>query len=224
MPSSFFSWFVRPSLNGLQRAGWTLWRDRGITPSRFMGAPMVNLQRWAIASLAVLVSLSLTLLFPAPSLAGLNDDTFDGNIYALYAGNGSLVPPKVTLADSLRNQKPALLVFYLEDSSDCKQFSSVVSTLQSYYGRVSDFIPLNVDSFPPTPSKDPSDPSHYYRGQVPQTVLINQSGQVVLDAVGKVPFEQVDDVFRQVFDLLPRNESVQLKRREVNELNTELVR
>ena len=32
--------------------------------------------------------------------ASLTSDSYDGNIYALYAGNGSLVPPATTLADS----------------------------------------------------------------------------------------------------------------------------
>jgi len=37
----------------------------------------------------------------ATALASINDDRFDGNIFVLYGGNGSLVPPKVTLAKSL---------------------------------------------------------------------------------------------------------------------------
>ena len=32
-------------------------------------------------------------LVVSPVQAVLNDDRYDGNIYALYAGNGSLVPP-----------------------------------------------------------------------------------------------------------------------------------
>jgi hypothetical protein len=30
----------------------------------------------------------------SPAYAGLNDDHYDGNIFALYAGNGSIVPPE----------------------------------------------------------------------------------------------------------------------------------
>ena len=44
--------------------------------------------------------LGLLLGQSSPAHASLNDDSFDGNIFALYAGNGSLVPPRVTLADS----------------------------------------------------------------------------------------------------------------------------
>lgn len=44
------------------------------------------------------------LFFPLPAMAGLTDDRYDGDIFALYAGNGSLVPPKITLADSLKQK------------------------------------------------------------------------------------------------------------------------
>ncbi|NES72268.1 MAG: thioredoxin family protein, partial [Okeania sp. SIO2D1] len=89
----------------------------------------------------------LLLLIATPTaLASLNDDRFDGNIFALYAGNGSLVPARVTLNESLKSSKPALLVFFLDDSKDCKQFSTVVSQLQAFYGRAASFIPVNVDA------------------------------------------------------------------------------
>jgi hypothetical protein len=182
-------------------------------------------QRIWFKGLALVLGLVCALLCFSPvALAGLNDDNFDGNIFALYAGNGSLVPPKVTLAASLRQHKPALLVFFLDDSRDCKQFSTVLSNLQAYYGRAADFIPVNVDALPLQPSLAVSDPGHYYQGVVPQTVLIDQAGEVVLNAQGNVPFEQIDDVFRQVFDLKPRAESKKLTPRAFNEINTELAR
>jgi thiol-disulfide isomerase/thioredoxin len=165
---------------------------------------------------------SFLLLGTPQAQAALNDDKFDGNIFVLYGGNGSLVPARVTLAESLKKEKPTLLVFYVDDSSDCKRYATVVSQLQSPYGRAANFIPVNVDILPPKPSDQPTEPSYYYKGSVPQTVLLDQKGKVVLDQVGQLSFEQVDDVFRQVFDLLPRSQSVELKRRIVNEINTEL--
>ena len=113
-------------------------------------------------------------------------------------------------------------MFYTDDSSDCKQFAIVVSNLQEYYGREADFMPIYVDSLPSQPSPDVTNPGHYYKGFVPQTVLLDQSGKVVYDAKGQVPFEEVDDAFRKVFDLIPREKSLPLKRRVVNELNIEL--
>jgi len=158
----------------------------------------------------------------SPALADIKDDHFDGNIFVLYGGNGSLVPAKVSLAASLKQKKPALLVFYLDDSSDCKQYAPVISHLQAFYGRAASFIPVNVDTIRPDVTYTPTEPGYYYSGFVPQTVLLNQAGEVVLNAKGNLPFEQVDDVLREVFDLLPRSESVALKRRSVNQFNTEL--
>ncbi|PSB31286.1 thioredoxin family protein [filamentous cyanobacterium Phorm 46] len=173
--------------------------------------------------LTVAIALSFILFIGTPpAYASLTDDRFDGTIYALYAGNGSLVPPKVKLTDSFKRKKPALLVFYTDDSSDCKQFAIVVSNLQEYYGREADFMPIFIDSLPSEPSPKLTEPSHYYKGFVPQTVLLDQSGKVVYDAKGQVPFEEVDEAFRKVFDLLPREKSLPLKRRVVNELNIEL--
>ncbi|HAA28026.1 MAG TPA: thioredoxin family protein [Cyanobacteria bacterium UBA8553] len=166
----------------------------------------------------------LLLLGSPPALAKLNDDNYDGNVFVLYAGNGSLVPPRVTLAESLKQQKPALLVFYVDDSRDCKQYATVVSQLQAPYGRAASFIPIDIDSLSPKSRYTPAEAGYYYSGLVPQTVLIDQKGKVVLNETGQVPYERVDDVFRKVFDLLPRSESVELKRRTVNEINTELTK
>ena len=194
-----------------------------------------NGRRWLVAGcLALLAMLSCWFLWGTPAaLASLNDDHFDGNIFALYAGNGALVPPKESLAESLQRGKPALLIFYVDDSKDCKQYSSVISQLQAFYGRAASFIPVNVDAIPqregfanaPALSYPSDNPGYYYEGFVPQTTIVDGTGNVVFNARGRVPFEQVDDAFREVFNLLPRSESAELKRRPVpvNELNTELV-
>lgn len=174
---------------------------------------------------SVVLGLSCLLAIAVPTaLAELNDDHFDGNIFALYAGNGSLIPPRVSLADSLkRTDRPTMLFLYVDDSRDCKQYASVISQLQAFYGRVADFIPISADAIPVKSTYAPTEPGYYYKGVVPQTVVFNQAGKIVLNEKGVLKFEQVDDVLRQVFDLLPRSESVELRRRVVNEINTELV-
>jgi hypothetical protein len=173
---------------------------------------------------ACLLLMIVSVAFGTSAWAGIQDDRYDGNIFALYAGNGSLVPPKVTLAKSLSGERPTLLTFYIDDSQDCKQFSAVISQIQAYYGRVLDFIPVNVDSIPVQASYVPTEPGYYYKGKVPQTLVFDISGKQVLDVVGKGSFEQFDDVLRNVFDLLPRSESPELKRRALNEVNAELVK
>lgn len=156
------------------------------------------------------------------AIAGLEDDRYDGNIFALYAGNGSLVPPRVSLTESIRGGKPSLLVFYLEDSKDCKAFSVTVSELQRYYGRAASFIPINVDMLADEDQFTPREPGYYYQGLVPQTVIIDQAGEVAFNEIGQVSFERIDDAFREVFDLLPRDESKELKRRSLNNVNVGL--
>lgn len=185
----------------------------------FLSWPKRLLQCCFVLLLANVLWLGLT----PQAIAGLTDDRFDGNIFALYAGNGSLVPPNTTLAASLKREKPAILFFYLDDSSDCKQFSTQVSQTQAYYGRVASLIPISVDALPLNAGDAlPTEPRYYYRGYVPQTVILDQSGQVVLDEIGDTAFEVIDDKLREVFDLLPRSESVPLKRRMVNEISVEL--
>ena len=189
-------------------------------------------QRWrrglALCFLALALLILQGAIAPETAWAGLNDDRFDGNIFALYAGNGSLVPPKVSLEATMKQRKPAMLMFYVDDSKDCKQYSSVISQLQAFYGRAANFIPVNVDAIAPQASDSPSNPGHYYDGFVPKTVIIDRDGKVAYSATGKVPFEEVDEAFRSVFNLLPRSESVELKERSVkevplNELNIEIV-
>jgi hypothetical protein len=170
----------------------------------------------------IILSFCLFCLGGLPAWAGMNDDKFEGNIFALYAGNGSLVPARGTLAESLQNHKPALLVFYIDDSKDCKQFATVVSSLQAIYGRVADFIPVAVDAIPRQPSYQPTEVGYYYQGLVPQMVLFDQAGKVVLNAPGQLSFEKADDVLRQVFNREPRPEAPDLKQRSINEFNSEL--
>ncbi|MGF1520036.1 MAG: thylakoid membrane photosystem I accumulation factor [Nodosilinea sp.] len=157
------------------------------------------------------------------ALAGLTDDKYDGNIFALYAGNGSLVPPKVSLEQSLRYGKVALMVFYVDDSSDCKKFASVISQLQAPYGRVANFIPIMADSIPVKDSYEPNEPGYYFKGAVPQTLVFDAEGELLFNEVGTVAYEAIDDAMREAFDLLPRSESDELRRRPLNEVNTELV-
>jgi hypothetical protein len=170
-------------------------------------------------SLLVWVS-SLT----SPAVALLTDDRFDGEIFALYAGNGSMVPPKNDLADGIKQKKATVLVFYVDDSKDCKRFTPAISNLQGLYTEVTNFMPVRVDSIPSKSTYDPMEPGYYYKGYVPQTVIFDQTGKVRLDEIGQVPFEKLDDTMRQVFDLMPRAESDVLQRRQVNEVNTELVK
>jgi peroxiredoxin len=169
-------------------------------------------------------AIGLSWLSIAPAWASIDDDRYDGNIFILFAGNGSLVPSNLTLAASLQREMPAILVFYVDDSSNCKQYSTIVSRMQEFYGRAASIIPVSVDSLSSLQKSDytKEEAGYYYDGMVPQTVILDQKGKVVFNKTGQIPYETVDDVLRKVFDLLPRSESVTLKRRSFNEFNSEL--
>jgi thiol-disulfide isomerase/thioredoxin len=157
------------------------------------------------------------------ALAGINDDNYEGNVFVLYGGNASLVPPKTTLEKSLAtSDRATLLVLYLDDCSDCKQYASTVSRMQAFYGRATDIIPINVDTILPEVTYKSTEPGYYYKGAVPQVVVFDKTGKVVLDETGQVPYERVDDTLRAVFDLLPRTVSPELKRRSFNEFSSEV--
>jgi thiol-disulfide isomerase/thioredoxin len=175
-----------------------------------------------IVSKCLLLTLCLCFLIIQPVNAGINDDHYDGNVFVVYAGNGSLVPSKATLATALSQHKPVFLMFYVDDSSDCKKYAIVGSQVQAFYGRVTEIIPIDVDMIPVKAKYEPTEPGYYYTGGVPQVVVFNQEGKIVLNKKGQVPFEEIDDKFRDIFDLLPRTESVALKRRSFNEFSSEL--
>ena len=177
----------------------------------------LSLTKLVISLLILATSFSIWI---SPVSANINDDRYEGNIYILFGGNGSLVPPRMDLPTSLKREKPAILVFYIDDSSDCKQFSIEVTRLQEFYGRAASIIPVSVDSFIDKDQYTPEEPAYYYSGVVPETVILDQKGKVVYEGKGQVPYEEMDDVLREVFDLLPRSESLVLKRRSFNEFNS----
>jgi thiol-disulfide isomerase/thioredoxin len=189
-------------------------------------SPIKAIYSWRGVITRFLLVLGCLFVLGMPSaLAGINDDRFDGNVFVLYGGNASLVPAKITLEKSLQqSDRATLLVLYLDDSSDCKQYAPVVSRLQAFYGRATYIIPVNVDTIPPKSSFAPTEAGYYYKGVVPQVVLFDRAGKIVLNKKGQVPYEQVDDILREVFDLLPRSESQELKRRSFNEFSSELAK
>jgi thiol-disulfide isomerase/thioredoxin len=175
-----------------------------------------------LVSQCLLLLVCLFFITMQPALAGIKDDRYDGNIFVVYAGNGSLVPSKETLAQTLAKHKPAIVTFYVEDSSDCKQYAPVVSQMQAFYGQVVEIIPISVDTILPDQTYSPTEPGYYYSGGVPQVVIFDQLGKVVLNEKGQVPFEEIDDKLRVIFDLLPRTESVELRRRSPKEFSSQL--
>ena len=168
---------------------------------------------------SIIAALCLMLIV-LPAQAIRETDSYDGNIFALYAGNGSLVPPAVTLADSQQAGRTSVIVYYLDDSRTSKAFSPAVSELQRLWGNSVDLLPLTTDALQGR-SGDRSDPAHYWHGIIPQVVVINGEGEVLLDEEGQVPLEAINSAISQATGLpAPQGESMSLS---FNELNTEVI-
>jgi thiol-disulfide isomerase/thioredoxin len=187
---------------------------------QFLPSIFYNWRR--LLSKCLLFITCIFLLATPSAFAGIKDDRYDGNLFVVYAGNGSLVPAKVTLAQSLKEHKPTFLFFYVDDSKDCKQYAIVVSQVQAFYGKIAEIIPVDVDTIPVKDSYEPTEVGYYYASGVPQVVVFDKSGKVVLNKKGQVPYEEIDDSFRNVFDLLPREKASVLKQRLFNEFSSEL--
>ena len=177
---------------------------------------------------ALLLLLAVSLGFGSAAIASLNDDRYDGNIFALYAGNGSLVPPRSSLALALEQQRVAVVVYYLDDSSVSKRFAPVVSELQRLWGNNVELIPLVTDPLQPggkaaAGALPVGDPSRYWSGLIPQVVVFDRQGQVVFDASGQVEVDAINGAVSQATGLPLPAPSGLGSTRSFNELNSEVV-
>ena len=75
-----------------------------------------------------------------PANASRDTNSYDGNIFPIYAGNGSIVPPQTTLEESLKNGRISVLFFYLDDSSDSKAMAPIISGLDLIWRNNIDII------------------------------------------------------------------------------------
>ena len=108
-----------------------------------------------------------------PANAARDTDSFDGNIFPIYAGNGSIVPPKTTLKESLKNKRTSVLFFYLDDSSESKAMSPVISGLDLLWRENIDIIALTTDELQNEEAlKEPDQPNFYWNGLIPQTIIL----------------------------------------------------
>ena len=183
-----------------------------------------------MAGLAILLLLGSWLLGPvAPAAASLENDRFDGNIYALYAGNGSLVPPRTSLAQALKDGRVTALVFYLDDSSASKRYAAVVSELQRVWGNTIELMPLATDPLLPAAkgrgakALPVDDPSRYWSGLIPQVVVLDRQGKIVFDESGQVPIDSVHEALSRATGLPQPPPSAPGAPRSFNELNSEVV-
>ena len=120
-------------------------------------------------------------------------------------------------------QRTAVLVYYLDDSAASKQFAPIVSELQRVWSNRIDLIPLVTDPLQSPPDQDPSDPSHYWKGMVPQVVVLDGDGSVKLDASGQVDLDSINLAITEATGFSPEGLQTNQQFRSFNELNTEVI-
>ncbi len=168
---------------------------------------------------ALLTLAAVILISTGPVSAARDTDSYDGNIYPIYTGNGSLVPPSTSLANALENKRTSVLVFYLDDSAASKAFAPVVSGIKLSWGPAIDLIPLTTDEIQGKNTNNPKEPSTYWHGNIPQTVVIDGNGKVVLDQEGQVPIETINKAVSIASGLPEPSFTISIK--SFNEYNSE---
>jgi len=144
------------------------------------------------------ILIALILLSPYKANAYRDTDSYDGNIFPIYAGNGAIVPPKTTLKDSLNNKRVSVLFFYLDDSSDSKAMSPVISGLDLIWRENIDIIALTTDELQNEEKSDlPTEPNFYWNGLIPQTIILDSNGQIKFDKNGMADFGEMNKIISQ---------------------------
>ncbi len=151
--------------------------------------------------------------------AARDTDSFDGNIFPIYAGNGSLVPPQSTLNQSLKNNRTSVIIYYLDDDSSSKEFAPVVSGLKLLWTSSIDLIPLTIDELLTKETTDKTNPRYYWHGNIPQIVVIDGKGEVMLDQEGQVELDKINDAISKATGLEPPDFNISIK--SFNEYNSD---
>ncbi len=144
--------------------------------------------------------LILLIIFTSyPANASRDTDSYDGNIFPIYAGNGAIVPPQTTLEESLKNQRVSVLFFYLDDSSDSKAMAPIIAGLDLIWRNNIDLIALTTDQLQSASSKtDSKQPNYYWNGLIPQTIILNSKGEIKFDKNGLVNIDDLNKIIGEL--------------------------
>ena len=154
--------------------------------------------------------LLIILIFFSPYTvnAARDNNDFDGNIFPIYAGNGSIVPPKTTLKESLKNKRTSVLFFYLDDSSDSKAMAPVISGLDLLWRENIDIIALTTDELQNEEDlKEPDQPNFYWNGLIPQTIILDGNGEIKFEKNGIADFGELDKIIGESTGIKVKNNS-----------------
>ena len=149
----------------------------------------------------LLQSILILLIFfvSYPVNASRDTNSYDGNIFPIYAGNGAIVPPQTTIEESLKNGRVSVLFFYLDDSSDSKAMAPVISGLDLIWRNNIDLIPFTTDELQSDKSEsNPNQPNFYWNGLIPQTIILDSKGEVKFDKNGMVNIDDLNKIIGEL--------------------------
>ena len=145
------------------------------------------------------ILIGLIFLSPYKVNASRDSNSYDGNIFPIYAGNGAIVPPQTSLQESLKNQRVTVLFFYLDDSSDSKAMAPIISGLDLIWKNNIDIIALTTDELQNKEKSDSSnEPNYYWNGLIPQTIIINSKGEIIYDQNGMINIDELNKVIGEL--------------------------
>ena len=146
----------------------------------------------------IIIYICIFICINIPAYGSRISDSYDGNIFPIYAGNGSLVPPQTSLKESIQNKRVSVLFFYLDDSADSKALAPVIAGLDLIWKNNIDIIPLTTDELQNKVFTDPLEEGFYWNGYIPQTIILDETGSVKFDNTGQLDLEEVNKVISEI--------------------------
>ena len=134
----------------------------------------------------------------SPVNASRASDSYDGNIFPIYAGNGAIVPPQTTLRDSIKNKRISILFFYLDDNSNSKTLAPAISGLDLIWRNSIDIIALTTDELQNKSQEDPKEENFYWNGLIPQTLVLDGDGNVKYDKNGLIDIDKINKIISDI--------------------------
>ena len=163
--------------------------------------------------------IALFFISPYKTEAAKDTNSYDGNIFPIYAGNGALVPPQTTLKESLKDKRLSVLFFYLDDSSDSKAMAPIISGLDLIWRSNIDIIALTTDELQDKDITDnPYEPNYYWNGLIPQTIIIDNNGEVKFDKNGLINIDELNKIIGDLKGIDIKNSEFSLE--SFNEYNS----
>ena len=113
-----------------------------------------------------------------------------------------------------------MLAFYLDDSAASKDFAPLLSDLDGRWGRVTEVIALPSDPYSVDSKAPLSDPSHFWRGTVPQLLVLSSEGKVLYDVDGRMDVGKIEQALSDATGIALPEGQAERSSTSFNEINS----